>query len=84
MDDLVIAGVSASQTRAGFDGFVRKFELDWPQNFDGGWKSAAMRDHEVRALPFHVLVDGDGKVAARSVTGAGLEELIRGMLPSEL
>ncbi len=42
--------------------------MDWPQMFDGkGWKSDAALRYAVESVPYQILIDADGKIAALRV-----------------
>jgi len=60
--DFEIVGVSLSENRESFEGFVADHQVPWPQRHeDGGWSSSAARAFGVKAIPSHFLVDRDGR-----------------------
>lgn len=60
--------------------FLEKRELPWPQVYEGkGWDTTIGDMHDVSAIPFVLLVDGDsGKIigTTRQLRGEGLPEFI--------
>jgi len=83
-DELAIVGVSLDDTREAFDRFVSKHEVDWPQHHaSGGMKGATANTYGVRALPLHVVIDREGRVAASGVVLAQLRPTIEALLNGE-
>jgi peroxiredoxin len=79
---LVIVGVSLDTIEPRrLASWTRRNGLAWPQVHDGrGYNGALARRFGVEALPATVLVDRDGRVAARDLRGDRLEAAIRGLL----
>jgi len=60
--------------------FLNENELPWPQVYEGkGWRTAIGMQHDVNAIPFVLLVDGDtGEIVgtSRELRGPGLTKFI--------
>ena len=79
---LVIVGVSLDGMEPRrFASWTRRHDVTWPQVRDGrGYNGPLPRAFRVEQLPSTVLVDRDGRVAARDLRGEPLEAAIRGLL----
>jgi peroxiredoxin len=76
-----VIGLSLDKNRAALEGFVKKENIHWPQAFDGqGWDYALAVNMIKNTLPFNFLVDKDGKMAARHVSGHDLESSVLKLL----
>jgi hypothetical protein len=60
--------------------FLKERELPWAQIYEGkGWNTTLGKMHDVSAIPFVLLVDGDnGEIlgGVKELRGAGLTEFI--------
>jgi thiol-disulfide isomerase/thioredoxin len=60
--------------------FLEEKELPWPQIYEGkGWNTTIGNQHDVSAIPFVLLVDGDtGKIlgTAKELRGPGLVDFV--------
>ena len=62
--------------------FVEEHELDWPQVPTGeDWYSAPFEGYDVHYIPFNVLLDPAGKVAATDLRGERLDSTLQDLLP---
>jgi len=77
-----IVGVSLDKTNqsATLLRFVKKYDMAWPEIYDGGnWKAALAVKYAVHATPCPILVDGDTGIvlgAGSEVIGSGLTRLL--------
>ena len=70
-----ILGVSLDENQADWKAAIRKDRLAWPQVSDlKKWESGVVKSYQVEAIPFSVLVDKEGKIIAKGLTGNQLEE----------
>ena len=44
------------------------------------WNSTAAQSYDVQALPFNVLIDGDGIIVAKNLHGEELKQVINTLL----
>jgi len=55
--------------------------MSWPQISDlKGWKSVAAEQYGIRAIPFTLLVDQQGKIVAKNLRGEELEHKLAELL----
>ena len=74
---LVIVSVSIDDDRAKFERAVRGADLPWPQVFDGkGPKGALVELFNARGIPVSFLIDAEGRIAAKIVSGEQLRDRI--------
>lgn len=76
-----ILGLSLDNNREAWLKAVAELGMTWPQLSDlKGWKSLAVQMYDVRAIPFTLLFDPEGKVVEANLRGEALskklEELI--------
>jgi arsenite methyltransferase len=84
---LAIISISLDEEAKAFQEVVNKHSLTWPQVRDGKDGQIA-KLFNAQVTPTHYLLDREGKIAAKSVPGAKLEEVIaellkRGSIPAE-
>ena len=50
--------------------------LEWPNHVSElkGWQSAVVQEFGIQGIPFAVLIDPEGKIIAKNIRGAALEE----------
>lgn len=79
---LEIIGISLDDDRGKLESFLEEHpEMNWPQVFDGkGWGSAVGKQYGVDAIPFTLLLDGEGKIVARDLRGAVLANAVADLL----
>jgi len=74
---LVIVGVSIDDDREQFERAWKKANLPWMQVFDGqGAKGALVKLFNARAIPVSFLIEADGRIAAKIVDSAQLQQQI--------
>jgi thiol-disulfide isomerase/thioredoxin len=82
-DGLRVVSVNLDEQRTNLERFQKKDPLPWPQIFfDGpttrGWKQNPLRQqYEVTSIPFVLVVDREGRVAAKGVRGPDIEKAVR-------
>ncbi len=76
-----IFGVSLDQDRAKWLKAIEADKLTWPHVSDlKGWESSAASLYGVTAIPQTVLLDKEGKIIAKNLRGAALEEKLASLL----
>jgi peroxiredoxin len=76
--DFVILGVSLDTSRKKLEKFLEKEQINWPQYFDAkGWKNKIAKLYNVRAIPFTVLIDKEGKVKYVDLRGVKLKYALK-------
>lgn len=72
-----ILGVSLDKNRDNWVSAIERFEIDWIQVSDlMFWKSPVATDYAIEELPFNVVVDAQGTIAAINLHGKELEDFI--------
>jgi len=81
---LRILGVSVDASRGNMQEFLdANSRYDWPHIYDGkNWNGDVIRDYGVEAIPYRVLIDGDGIIRGVRLRGADLDAAV-GALVSE-
>jgi thiol-disulfide isomerase/thioredoxin len=84
-DGLEVVAVSLDNSRSDLERFLRDHPEPWPQIFfdktgQRGWFNPLARRYGVEAIPHLVVIDREGKVAARDVRGAEIESAVAGAL----
>ena len=70
-----ILGVSLDNKRDRWVKAIADDKLTWPQISDlQGWRSAVARQYGVSSIPQTVLLDAEGRILARNLRGAALEQ----------
>lgn len=76
-----ILGVSLDQRKEAWLKAIKSDNLSWPQVSDlGGWRNAVAVQYGVSSIPFNVLLDPQGKIIARNLTGMNLENKLTEVL----
>ena len=79
--DFQVVGVSLDRKREDFESYVKRFEMDFPQYFDGKhWSNDVAKLYGVRSIPRTVLLDREGRIAHVNVRGRGLHAAIERLL----
>jgi peroxiredoxin len=72
-----VIGISLDLEREKFSAFLKKEDVNWPQYFDGkGWRSKLVLKYGVTSMPSTYLLDRQGDIIAKDLTGAALEAAI--------
>ncbi len=73
-----VVGISLDQDKGALTSFLRQNKMPWRQVFDGkGWGSVVPRRYGVVAIPFGLLLNRDGTIAAVEVRGEALPAAIK-------
>ena len=76
-----ILGVSLDRDHAQWVQAIEKDGLPWPHVSDlGFWQSRAAKAYAVRAIPYTVLLDREGRIVAKGLRGAQLSARIADLL----
>ncbi|MCX7764685.1 MAG: AhpC/TSA family protein [Bacteroidia bacterium] len=77
-----IFGVSLDQNREAWIQAIQADKLTWIHVSDlKGWQSAAAQLYRVSGIPFTVLVDPQGRIAAKGLRGPNLEAKLKELFP---
>lgn len=73
-----ILGVSLDKNKQTWEKTVARLKISWTQVSDlKFWKSPVATDYNIEELPFNVLVNAQGKIAAINLHGKELEDFIQ-------
>ena len=76
-----IYGVSLDSKKASWEEFIKKMNINWIQVSDlKFWSSPAAKTYNIQALPFNVLINGNGIIIAKNLHGKKLEQAIINLL----
>jgi thiol-disulfide isomerase/thioredoxin len=76
-----IIGVSLDQDENTLKSFIKEKGMVWPQYFDGkGWGSKLGQKYGIDSIPMTFLLDREGKIVAKGLRGAALDEQLAKML----
>jgi peroxiredoxin len=76
-----IIGISLDVDKKAMTNFIEKYQMTWPQIFDGnGWDAANAVRYGIRSIPFTLLIGKDGKISAVNPRGERLEPAIKSAL----
>lgn len=76
-----IYGVSLDREKDAWVEAIRKEGITWPQVSDlKFWDSEAAKEYNVQSIPFTVLLDKEGKIIAKGLRGAELEQKLKEVL----
>ncbi len=69
-----VIGISLDRDEAALKAYLEKNAITWPQIFDGKfWDSKLANQYGVTAIPFTLLIDGDGRIVAKNLRGEALD-----------
>jgi len=76
-----IIGVSVDKKGKRWKNTIQKYEMNWPHLSDlKGWESKAARDYNVTFIPFNLLLDEEGRIIAKNLHSAELQEKLAELL----
>jgi thiol-disulfide isomerase/thioredoxin len=76
-----IIGISLDQDETALKSFIKENGMGWPQYFDGkGWGSKLGQKYGIDSIPMTFLLDREGRIVAKGLRGAALDEQLAGML----
>ncbi|MCS7189130.1 MAG: TlpA disulfide reductase family protein [Bacteroidia bacterium] len=77
-----IFGVSLDYNKEAWINAIQTDKLNWIHVSDlKGWQSAGAQLYRVSGIPFTVLVDPEGRIAAKGLRGASLEQRLKEIFP---
>lgn len=72
-----IYGVSLDAKKATWENFVAERKINWTQVSDlKFWRSPVAKTYDIQALPYNLLIDGNGVILGKNLHGAELEKAI--------
>jgi len=73
-----IFSVSLDRNKNAWKAAIAKDHLTWSTHVSDlqGWNSSAAKAYGVRSIPSNVLIDADGKIIAKNLFGADLENFL--------
>lgn len=72
-----IYGVSLDAKKEMWENMIKKMKINWIQVSDlKFWRSPVAKTYNIQALPFNVLIDGNGIILAKNLHGVELEKKI--------
>lgn len=70
-----IYGVSLDAKKSNWETFITSNKISWIQVSDlKFWRSLVTKTYNIQALPFNVLIDGNGIILAKNLHGIDLEK----------
>lgn len=80
--NFTILGVSLDKSKASWLDAIRQDGLEWTQVSDlGGWNNTAAQLYHVSTIPTNFLIDPSGKIIAKNLRGAALENMLAKIFP---
>ena len=79
--NLEIIGISLDKTRDKWVDAIKSEQMTWPQVSDlKFWQSEVAAMYSVKAIPYTILLDKEGKIIAKNLRGEGLYQKIESLL----
>jgi len=76
-----IYGVSLDAKKSNWENFIFNNKINWIQVSDlKFWRSPVAKTYNIQALPFNILIDGNGIILAKNLHGTDLEKGIASYL----
>ena len=76
-----IYGVSLDAKKSNWENFITTNKINWIQVSDlKFWRSPVAKTYNIQALPFNILMDGNGIIIAKNLHGIDLEKRIESFL----
>ena len=70
-----IYGVSLDAKKTNWENFITTNKINWTQVSDlKFWRSPVAKTYNIQALPFNILIDGNGIILAKNLHGTDLEK----------
>lgn len=80
-NDFTIIGISLDSDREPLDNYIKNQNITWHQYYDGqGWQNKVAQLYGVTGIPFTVLLNKKGEVAAVGLRGQNLDQKIGELL----
>lgn len=78
---LGIIGISLDESQEDWVDAIKNLGITWPQVSDlKGWQSSPVQKFQVRAIPFTIVLDKQGKILAKDLRGQELDNFIKQQL----
>jgi thiol-disulfide isomerase/thioredoxin len=79
-----IFGVSLDQNKDAWVEAIQQDKLTWPQGSDLlFWEAAPAKIYKVTFIPYNILIDPDGKIVAKNLTGDALDKKLQELLTAK-
>jgi thiol-disulfide isomerase/thioredoxin len=79
-----IFGVSLDQNKDAWEEAIQQDKLMWPQGSDLlFWEAAPAKIYKVTFIPYNILIDPDGKIVAKNLTGEALDKKLQELLTAK-
>jgi peroxiredoxin len=76
-----IVGISLDENRDRLTAFIQERSMTWPQYFDGRrWQSKLVEAYGIDAIPATFLLDREGRIIAKDLSGDALEKAVASAL----
>jgi thiol-disulfide isomerase/thioredoxin len=76
-----IVGISLDRSRTDFDKYIDKYNMTWPQFYDGKfWQNEVATIYGVKSIPATYLIDKKGKIRYKSLRGHQLETAVKKLI----
>jgi peroxiredoxin len=76
-----VVGISLDKSRDALTDFIKENKMPWAQYFDGlGWDSKLGQQYGIQSIPATFLLDGEGKIIAKNLSGSDLDSKLAELL----
>jgi peroxiredoxin len=76
-----IVGISLDRSRDAFDRYIEKYDMNWPQFYDGKyWQNELATLYGVSSIPATFLIDKKGNIRYKHIRGRQLEVAVKELL----
>lgn len=83
-EKFAMIGVSLDMDKKAWKQTIKTDTLQWEQVSDmEGWGSSAIKQFNVLQIPYNILIDANGKIIERGITGEKLEDKLEELLKKE-
>jgi len=78
-EGFTVFSVSMDMNRTAWKNAVEKDQLEWPNHVSDlkGWRNEAAVLYNIRAVPYSLLIDGEGTIVAINLRGEKLEDELK-------
>ncbi|MBO4811770.1 MAG: AhpC/TSA family protein [Prevotella sp.] len=78
---LGIVGISLDESAADWNRAITDLKIDWPQMSDlKGWECSAAKTFQVKAIPYLIILDNEGRILEKGLRGEELKQFVDGLL----
>ena len=76
-----IVGISLDRNRDSFDRYIEKYDMSWPQFYDGKyWQNEVAKLYGINSIPATYLIDKKGNIRYKHIRGRRLEVAVKELL----